>query len=254
MSGWEYIRDASPAWNALPARSVGEIDRPHPPSAVHGLPIEWVAGQPAPPPLDRRRRRRLVQKRAFDIVASLAGIVILSPLLLAVFLLVRMTSPGPAIFRQMRHGLDGAPIAVYKFRTMFRDSEDATGRAQTVRNDARVTALGKFLRRSSIDELPQLFNVLRGDMSIVGPRAHPIAMLAGGRPYEELVPSYGYRLKMRPGITGWAQCHGLRGPTTDADKAIARIHHDIAYIQHFSPWLDVKILVRTLAHELFTGS
>jgi lipopolysaccharide/colanic/teichoic acid biosynthesis glycosyltransferase len=141
-----------------------------------------------------------------------------------------------------------------KFRTMFVDAGDASGIVQTTANDSRVTPLGRFLRAKSIDELPQLFNVLVGDMSIVGPRPHVEGMLAGGRPYEELVPYYRLRHHMRPGLSGWAQANGLRGPTTDAAVAKARIDHDLAYIQNFSLMLDAEIIVLTIKREFFTGT
>jgi lipopolysaccharide/colanic/teichoic acid biosynthesis glycosyltransferase len=193
-------------------------------------------------------------KRLIDVALSAMAILILFPLLVTVAVLIRRTSPGPAIFTQLRPGLLGKPFRLYKFRTMYADREDRSGAQQTIKGDSRITPLGAWLRKTSIDELPQLFNVLLGQMSLVGPRPHPIHMIAGGKPYEELVPYYAARWAMRPGLTGWAQANRLRGPTDDTRKAIARIEHDIAYIQNFSVWLDIRILVRTALTEFITGS
>jgi polysaccharide biosynthesis protein PslA len=154
----------------------------------------------------------------------------------------------------MRPGLYGRPFEMLKFRTMYADAGDATGVKQTTANDSRVTPLGKFLRNKSIDELPQLINVLKGDMSLIGPRPHVANMLAGDVLYEELVPYYHHRYEMKPGLSGWAQANGLRGPTVDAALAKARIDHDLAYIQNFSLWLDIRIIVMTIRSEFFTGS
>jgi lipopolysaccharide/colanic/teichoic acid biosynthesis glycosyltransferase len=130
---------------------------------------------------------------------------------------------------------------------------DATGVAQTVKNDPRITRIGAVLRRTNVDELPQLINVLKGDMSLVGPRCHAIGMLAAGRLYEELVPHYHLRHRMRPGITGLAQMRGLRGPTDRSDKARARIVSDLYYVDNFSVWLDIKIMIGTVISELRGG-
>jgi lipopolysaccharide/colanic/teichoic acid biosynthesis glycosyltransferase len=141
-----------------------------------------------------------------------------------------------------------------KFRTMYDDHADPTGQAQTRPDDERITPVGRLLRRTSIDELPQLINVITGDMSLVGPRPHVAGMLAAGIDYAELVPYYNLRHTMRPGLSGWAQANGLRGPTDSAEIARARIDHDIAYIQNFSIWLDLKIIWLTLVKEFVTGS
>jgi lipopolysaccharide/colanic/teichoic acid biosynthesis glycosyltransferase len=197
---------------------------------------------------------QLILKRAVDVVVSLGALLVLSPLFLVIALAIKFTSPGPVLFRQVRWGLDERTFEVLKFRSMRLDECDTSGVAQTVENDPRLTLVGSWLRKSNIDELPQLFNVLKGEMSLVGPRCHPVGMLAGGKLYEELVRNYHQRHRMRPGITGLAQVRGLRGPTVQGSKARQRIVCDLYYIQHFSLWLDVKIIVRTMRNELFGGT
>lgn len=221
--------------------------------------VSWHSGLPlrrdTPVKKDTPMRRfNMALKRVIDIVGALAGLALLAPLLIIVALVIKATSPGPVFFRQEREGFDGQNFQVLKFRSMRVDNCDISGIAQTVQNDARLTPVGRFIRKTSIDELPQLVNVLIGDMSLVGPRPHVPGMLAGGQAYRDLVPHYGDRLAMRPGITGWAQANGLRGPTHDSRRARERVDHDLAYIQNFSIWLDMKILVRTLVREFVTGS
>lgn len=193
-------------------------------------------------------------KRAIDFLGSLTGLIVLSPILLLVAFAIKVSSPGPVLFKQVRWGLNGRRIEVYKFRSMYVDAGDATGIAQTVKGDPRVTRIGGWLRASNIDELPQLLNVLKGDMSLVGPRCHPVGMLAAGVPYEALVHNYHLRHAVRPGITGLAQVRGLRGPTVQASKARQRIACDLYYVEHFSLWLDMKILVGTIRNELMGGT
>lgn len=219
-----------------------------------GLPLLLVAGQPVPPVAMISRRLQMRVKRALDIVLSVLAIVALAPLLAVVAIAIKLTSSGPVLFRQRRIGLGGQPFEVFKFRTMAAERCDATGAQQTVAGDTRVTSLGRFLRATSIDELPQLFNILLGSMSIVGPRPMVEGQLAAGRVYRELVSYYDYRFAMKPGLTGWAQCHGLRGPTDDADRSIARIDHDCAYIQNFSLWLDLRVIWQTVIREFVTGT
>ncbi len=184
-----------------------------------------------------------ILKRLSDIVISSAALVLLSPILALVAALVASDSPGPVIFRQRRYGLDGQEIIVYKFRTM-RVAEDGAEVQQATRNDARITALGGFLRRTSLDELPQLINVLQGRMSLVGPRPHAVAH---NELYRKLIKGYMVRHKVRPGITGWAQVNGLRGETDTVDKMEARIRYDLDYLRHWSLGLDLTILIRTVA-------
>lgn len=192
-------------------------------------------------------------KRAIDVVVASVAIVFLSPLLVALSAAIVIDSRGAPIFSQWRWGRNCVPFRVYKFRTMHPDAEDRSGVRQTEENDVRVTRLGALLRRSNLDELPQLFNVLNGDMSLVGPRCHPIGMLAGGVAYEDLVSNYHERHAIRPGMTGLAQSLGLRGPTTDAGRAVQRIELDLEYVRTAGLWLDLKIVGRTLLNELRCG-
>ncbi|WP_042936630.1 sugar transferase [Bradyrhizobium lupini] len=199
------------------------------------------------------QRGQFALKRTMDIAGASIALVALAPVLLTVAALVKLDSRGPVLFSQVRWGMNGRKIRVYKFRSMRTDMCDATGVAQTVKDDPRITRIGAILRRTNIDELPQLINVLKGDMSLVGPRCHAIGMLAAGRLYEELVPHYHLRHRMRPGITGLAQMRGLRGPTDRSDKARARIVSDLYYVENFSVWLDVRIMVGTVISELRGG-
>jgi putative colanic acid biosynthesis UDP-glucose lipid carrier transferase len=181
-------------------------------------------------------------KRLSDIIISFAALLLLAPVLLTIALLVRLGSPGPAIFRQRRYGLDGEEINVYKFRSM-RVEENGAQIKQAKRNDSRVTRLGAILRRTSLDELPQLVNVLQGRMSLVGPRPHAVAH---NELYRKLIKGYMVRHKVRPGITGWAQVNGLRGETDTVEKMAARIRYDLDYLRNWSLRLDIHILFKTL--------
>ncbi|WIY51568.1 sugar transferase [Devosia sp. YIM 151766] len=201
-----------------------------------------------------RWRRNSISKRTIDVVLALAGLILLSPLFLVLAILIKRTSPGPVFFRQQREGLDGKLFGVYKFRSMRTELGDQSGLRQAVGGDPRITRLGRFMRRTSLDEMPQLINVLFGDMSLIGPRPHVPGMLAAGMPYRDLAPYYDDRHRVRPGLTGWAQVNGLRGPTTEPQLALARIHHDLAYIQNWSLCLDCRILALTLWRELSTGT
>jgi lipopolysaccharide/colanic/teichoic acid biosynthesis glycosyltransferase len=193
-------------------------------------------------------------KRAFDVMTAGAALIFLAPLLALLALLIKLDSAGPVFFSQPRVGLGDKPFRIYKFRTMYCALGDPTGVAQTVVDDPRVTGLGRFLRRSNLDELPQLWNVLIGDMSIVGPRPHAVGMLAGGRLYEHVAPYYCDRHRMRPGITGLAQGLGYRGPTINITRARIRIRLDCAYIRRFSLKLDAMILWKTIKEELLNSS
>ena len=179
-------------------------------------------------------------KTLFDKLFAAAALLGLSPLLLLVAIAVKLDSPGPVYYRQKRHGWDRRVIEILKFRTMVRDSGEFR---QASREDPRVTRLGRWLRRYSIDELPQFYNVLRGDMSVVGPRPHPVSL---NDSYTDRIHVYMQRHRVRPGITGWAQVNGLRGETETLAQMQARIDYDLHYIQHWSMWLDVKIILLTM--------
>lgn len=196
---------------------------------------------------------QLAAKRAIDIGVSLSALVLLLPLMLVVALAIRIDSDGPVLFIQTRWGKDGCRFRVYKFRSMRTDLGDAKGIAQTVRDDPRITRVGALIRKANIDELPQLLNVLKGDMSLVGPRCHAIDMLAAGIPYENLVADYHCRHSMLPCMTGLAQMRGLRGPTDRPGKARARIACDLYYIDNFSILLDLRIMFGTLLAEFRGG-
>jgi putative colanic acid biosysnthesis UDP-glucose lipid carrier transferase len=181
-------------------------------------------------------------KRTFDILFSACALLALSPLLLLIAIAVRLTSKGPAIFKQDRYGLDGKQIGVYKFRSM-KVLENSDNVVQATKGDLRITPLGAFLRRTSLDELPQFLNVLRGEMSVVGPRPHAVAH---NEHYRNRVAFYMLRHKVKPGITGWAQINGWRGETDTLDKMEKRVEFDLHYIRNWSLWWDVKIIVKTL--------
>jgi undecaprenyl-phosphate galactose phosphotransferase/putative colanic acid biosynthesis UDP-glucose lipid carrier transferase len=181
-------------------------------------------------------------KRVIDVLIAGIVLVILFPLLLMTALIIKLDSDGPVIFRQRRNGFNGSTFFMYKFRTMH-VLEDGERIIQASRNDPRVTRVGGWLRQLSLDELPQLFNVLRGDMSLIGPRPHA---LAHHKHYQDLVANYAFRHHVKPGITGWAQVNGLRGETPTVDSMAERIKHDLWYIDHWSLWLDLKIFFRTV--------
>ncbi|WP_430010297.1 undecaprenyl-phosphate glucose phosphotransferase [Methylophaga lonarensis] len=176
-----------------------------------------------------------------DYILGILILIATSPILLALAIGVKLSSPGPVFFRQKRHGWDGRTFECYKFRTMVVHEQGPTLK-QATRNDSRVTKFGAFLRRTSLDELPQIFNVLKGDMSLVGPRPHAVKH---NLLYRERIEDYMLRHKVKPGITGWAQINGWRGETDTDEKMKHRVEHDLYYIEHWSIWLDLKILVMT---------
>lgn len=191
----------------------------------------------------------LAIKRIFDIGVAGLGLILSSPFLLLVALAIKLDSAGPALFRQNRHGYNNDVIPVIKFRTMsvIEDGQTTTTFTQVKTNDTRVTRLGRLLRRTNIDELPQLINVLRGEMSIVGPRPHPIALNAM---FQERITPFSRRHNVKPGITGWAQVHGFRGETDTLEKMQQRIEYDLHYIDNWSFLLDLKIIVMTLFSKI----
>lgn len=201
-----------------------------------------------------RARIRPFLKRSIDIAGSAAGLILLSPLLAGLAIGVKLSSPGPVIFRQARYGRNNELFMALKFRSMYVAKQDATGVAQTRKNDPRITPIGRFLRKSNFDELPQLWNVLKGEMSLVGPRPHVPGMLAAGKLYEEFDTRYLTRHQVRPGITGLAQVNGFRGETTDPYHASMRLEYDLQYLKSQSTRGDLKIIVMTVVNEFTRGS
>ncbi len=185
----------------------------------------------------------IVVKRGMDVLLSAIGLVVLSPLLALIALLVKLTSPGPIFYRQERCGLNGRSFHMLKFRSMRVDAEQHTGAVWAVQHDNRRTRLGSFLRKTSLDELPQLWNVLRGDMSLVGPRPERPVFI---NQFSETIPNYMARHCVKAGITGWAQVHGWRGNTS----LRKRLQYDLYYITHWTPWLDLRILWMTIFHGI----
>ena len=202
---------------------------------VCGMPVISVCETPF-------RGANGVVKRISDVLLSLLILVLILPLLLVVGIAVKITSPGPVIFKQRRYGLDGEEILVYKFRSMT-VTEDGGDIRQAQKGDRRITPLGAFMRRTSIDELPQFVNVLQGRMSIVGPRPHAVAH---NELYRKLIKGYMVRHKVRPGITGWAQVNGYRGETVTLDKMQGRIDYDLDYLRNWSLRLDLHIILKTI--------
>ncbi|MTI07203.1 sugar transferase [Roseibium denhamense] len=210
--------------------------------------------RPGAPLAAARRKPQGWLKRLVDIAGAGFGLVLLAPLLIGIAAAIKLTSPGPVFFRQSRYGLNGMRFTIFKFRTMHVDQCDAAGVKQACANDPRITGIGKFLRRSNFDELPQLLNVLKGDMSLVGPRPHVPGMYAAGVPYEEFDKRYMERHQVRPGITGLAQVNGFRGETRDEHAARMRLEHDLDYIEKQSVQLDLKIIASTIVREFFKGN
>jgi len=204
-------------------------------SAVSGIPVVAVCESPFV-------GVNGVLKRLSDVFVSLIILMLISPILIALAIGVRLSSPGPIIFKQRRYGLDGEEIVVYKFRSMTVTEDGDKVYTQVTKNDARVTPFGAFMRRTSLDELPQFFNVLAGGMSIVGPRPHAVAV---NEEYRSQIPGYMVRHKVRPGITGWAQVNGFRGGD-DLDSMRQRVEFDLDYLRNWSLRLDMRIIVKTV--------
>ncbi len=216
---------------------VGELRlMSHPVNVVMGLPVLNLNTSPM------YGVNRFV-KEVEDRLLSALILVIICPLMLLIALAVKLDSPGRVLFKQRRHGWDGKPINVYKFRTMHVHEENGGKVTQACRDDARITRVGRFLRRTSLDELPQFFNVLQGKMSVVGPRPHAIEH---NEYYMDQIDSYMQRHRVKPGITGWAQVNGLRGETDQLHKMQKRVEYDLYYIENWSLWLDIKIIFLTL--------
>jgi exopolysaccharide biosynthesis polyprenyl glycosylphosphotransferase len=185
-------------------------------------------------------------KRMEDVIFSSLLLLATGPIMLLASVAIKLETRGPVLFRQPRHGLNGSAVEIFKFRTMYAHLEDLLGSRQTSRGDRRVTRVGAFLRQHSLDELPQLFNVLVGTLSLVGPRAHPLGMTAAGQSLELVVANYMARHRVKPGITGWAQVSGWRGNVDTIEKAVRRVEHDLYYIENWSLLLDLWIIVRTI--------
>jgi Undecaprenyl-phosphate glucose phosphotransferase len=195
---------------------------------------------------------RWIVKAIEDRILGFVILSAISPLMLAIALLIRLDSPGPVLFRQKRYGFNNELIDVLKFRTMYQQMSDANAEQLTQRNDPRITRVGAWLRRTSLDELPQFLNVLRGEMSIVGPRPHALAAKAGSLLYPEAVKHYDARHRVKPGITGWAQVNGWRGETDTVEQIRKRVEHDLYYIENWSLAFDLRIILRTILGG-FTG-
>jgi len=201
---------------------------------IHGIPVVAMCETPF-------YGYRGVTKRLTDIGLSVVILLLFLPLLMLIAILVKISSPGPVIFKQRRYGLDGREIAVYKFRTM-NVTEDGEQVRQASKADSRITSIGRILRRTSLDELPQLINVLQGRMSLVGPRPHAVAH---NEEYRKLIKGYMVRHKVLPGITGLAQVNGCRGETSQLEEMEARVNYDLDYLRHWTPMLDIKIILLT---------
>jgi Undecaprenyl-phosphate glucose phosphotransferase len=219
--------------------------KPYGVSELDGMAMLNIADRPL-------RDWRLVGKEIEDRVLASLILLLIAPLMALIALAIKLDSPGPVFFRQRRYGFNNQLIEVFKFRTMHHHASDPNAAQLTRRNDPRVTRIGAFLRRTSLDELPQFFNVLRGEMSVVGPRPHALAAKAGGLLYQDAVSDYAARHRVKPGITGWAQVNGWRGETEVVEQIERRVEHDLYYIDHWSLLFDLKIIVLTVFGG-FTG-
>ena len=205
-------------------------------ATIDGIPIINIYDTPLNDPA------KAFVKRLEDIVFTTLILILITPILLFVAILIKSSSSGPIIFKQKRYGLNGTEINIYKFRTMT-SLDDGDVIKQATKNDSRITKLGAILRKTSLDELPQFFNVLKGEMSIVGPRPHAVAH---NEEYRKIIPTYMQRHLVKPGITGWAQINGWRGETDTLEKMQKRIACDLYYINHWNVWMDIKIIVLTI--------
>ncbi len=217
----------------------GEIEPSAMLSRLAAAPLAQVSGR-------RQDETRLFAKRIQDLVLGSLALIAAAPVMAAVAVAVKLDSPGPVFFRQRRHGFNNEQIVVWKFRSMRNDRADATASQQVTVGDARVTRVGRFIRKTSLDELPQLFNVLAGEMSLVGPRPHAIGMKTGDQESARLVAEYAHRHRMKPGVTGWAAIKGSRGPVDTAEQVRHRVALDVDYIERQSFWMDLYILVMTI--------
>jgi Undecaprenyl-phosphate glucose phosphotransferase len=242
-SAWERVRNLVDAMSVAPVRVL----------LAPALPDDFVAPSFATignvPMLNLAERPLafwdLVIKQIEDRVLSVALMIPLAPVFLVIAAAIKLDSPGPVFFRQRRFGYNNEEIMVWKFRTMRTDMCDPTGAVQATKSDPRVTRVGAFLRRTSLDELPQILNVLQGNMSIVGPRPHAVSTRIGDKLMHHCVERYDARHNVKPGITGWAQIHGLRGEASSVELIEQRVAHDLYYIRNWSLALDLYIILRT---------
>lgn len=219
--------------------SAQEVD----PMPVNGL---RRAGDDPSKPANRIVGFDAAFKRSSDVLIAILALVLLTPFMLLISLLIKLDSTGPVLFYQHRRGRNQEVIKVYKFRTMYQNFSTSVPTAksfvQTKRNDPRITRVGAILRKTSLDELPQLFNIVQGSMSLVGPRPHPIPL---DEQYRHIIPALTSRYAVKPGLTGWAQVNGYRGETNRIEDMVARVEHDRHYIKNWTPWLDFKIIAFT---------
>jgi len=236
----ELIAELAPAPNAISLlMEGGDTDEQSAHERLLDLPLAHLSGV-------RRGGGQALVKRVIDVTFSVAALIALGPALVAIAIAIRSDSPGPVLFKQRRHGYMNEEVLVWKFRSMRVEASDYAATRQVTADDDRVTRVGKFLRRTSLDELPQLWNVIRGEMSLVGPRPHAIGMLTNGDEASKLVETYAHRHRMKPGLTGWAAVNGSRGPVDTADAVRRRVSLDLEYIDRQSVWLDLAIIARTL--------
>lgn len=212
---------------------------PHHTAPISDLPLARVSGVP-------RHLGRAIVKRTVDLVIGSLALVVALPIMALVALAIRLDSPGPILFTQRRQGFNNEEIVVWKFRSMRHEVADANARRQVQAGDNRVTRVGRIIRSTSLDELPQIFNVLSGEMSLVGPRPHAIGMMTGDVESARLVAEYAHRHRMKPGMTGWAAIHGSRGPVDTPEDVRRRVELDIEYIERQSVWLDLYIIAMTI--------
>lgn len=237
----ELIRQLSPIPN--PIALLLDCDDPAAAAKAVGRIADFGLAQIFGPP---NRAGYQLAKRTVDLALSLAAAFALAPLFAMIAAAIRLDSPGPIFFRQRRYGYLNEEIRVWKFRSMRADAEDANAIRQVTAGDDRVTRLGAFLRKTSLDELPQIFNVIQGEMSLVGPRPHAIGMLTNGADASKLVETYAHRHRIRPGLTGWAAVNGSRGPVDTPEAVRRRVALDLQYVEHQSFWLDLAIMLRTV--------
>jgi Undecaprenyl-phosphate glucose phosphotransferase len=221
----------------------GQMDMSDAASGISGIPLARLSG-------NKLNEQRIIAKRAQDIILGALMFLALLPFMAVIALLVRLDSRGPVFFRQSRHGFNNEVITVWKFRTMREEATDLSASQQVRVNDERVTRIGRILRRTSLDELPQLINVLHGEMSLVGPRPHAIGMKTGDEDSARLVAEYAHRHRIKPGVTGWAAINGSRGAVDTVEAVRKRVALDISYIERQSFWLDIYIIAMTLPRLL----